>query len=120
MIVTTRVAVASVLMVLMTVMNVPAATVGGFAVAVVYNRDVADPARRWAVAQAWAPAVGVGAAGKDRRAEADWVESVQVRIVIGAAVVIVIAVGVGVVAPLWTAGADEDRAGIAAASAIIA
>ena len=72
------------------------------------------------MAQAWAPAVRVDAAGKDRRAEADGVESVQVRIVIGAAVVIVIAVGVGVVAPLWTAGADEDRAGISAASAIIA
>lgn len=107
-------------MVLMTVMNVPAATVGGFAVAVVHDRDVADPARRWAIACAWAPAVGVNTTGEDRRAEADWVESVQVRIVIGAAVVIVIAVGVGVVAPLSTAGADKDRARIAAAPAMVA
>lgn len=101
-------------------MNVSAATVGGFAVAVVYNCDVADPARRWAVAQAGAPAVGVDAAGKDWRAIADRVETVQVRIVIGTAVIIVIAVGVRVISPLGTAGADVDRAGVAAAPAIIA
>ena len=101
-------------------MNVPAATIGGFAAAVVYNRDVADPAWRWAIACTWAPAMGMDTAGKYWWAVADGVESVQVRIVIGAAVVIVIAVGVGVVAPLGIAGAYVDRARVAAASAIIA
>lgn len=101
-------------------LNVPAATIGGFAAAVVYNRDVADPAWRWAIACTWAPAMGMDTAGKYWWAVADGVESVQVRIVVAAAAVIVIAVGVGVVAPLGIAGADKDRARVAATSAIIA
>ena len=101
-------------------LNVPAATVGGFAVAVVHDRDVADPARRWAIACARAPAVGVDATDEDRWAVADGVESVQVRIVVAAAAVVIIAVGVGVVAPLGIAGADVDRARVAATSAIVA
>lgn len=101
-------------------MNVSSATVGGFTVAVIYDRDVADPAWRWAIACAWAPAMGMDTAGKDRRTVADGVESVQVWIVVAAAAVVVIAVGVGVIAPLRIAGADVDRAGVSASSAVMA
>jgi len=108
-----------IMLLLMAVMDVSTATVGGFAVAVVHNRDVADAAWGWAIARTGAPAVGVYAACKDRRTIADRVESIQVGIVVAAAAVVVIAVGVGVVAPLGIAGADIDRARIAAAPAII-
>lgn len=92
----------------MTVVNVSRTTVGGLTVAVIHNRDVAYSSWRRAVSGTRTPTIGVGASGKDRRAIADGVESVQVRIVVTAAVVIVIAVAVWVVAPLRTAGTDKD------------
>jgi len=115
----TCVSAASVLVVLMTVVNVSASTVGGFTVAVVYNCDVAYPTWWRAITRAWAPAVRVDAAGKYRRTVADGVKSVKVRIVVTAAAVVVIAVGVGVIAPLGIAGADVDRTGVSASSAVI-
>lgn len=101
-------------------LDVSRAAVGGFAVAIIYNRDVADPARRRAVAHARTPAVGMHAARKDRRTIADGVESVQVGIVVAAAAIVVIAVGVGVITPLGITSADEDRTGVSASSAIVA
>lgn len=97
------------------ILNVPTAPVGGFAIAVVYDRDVTDAAWRRAVACAGTPAVGMDAADNDRRTVTDRVEAVQVGIVVAAAAVIVIAVEVGIVAPLGIAGADEDRARVPAA-----
>ncbi len=97
--------------------TVVAVPVGGFAIAVIRDLPVVIISGRRAIAVTGPPAVRVGDSINHRRAVADRIVAVQVRVVVATALIVVVAVAVGIVAPAGVPGTHE-HGGAERASAV--
>jgi hypothetical protein len=83
--------------------------IGGFTIVIVSEGQVIDITRWRAKSMAGTPAIGVGSADDDRWTVADGVITIQIGIVVAAALIIVIAIAGRIITPPRIPGAHKNR-----------